>query len=557
MSVVTPPHPACVSEMKKGMIRMKAWLYYRLSRDEDQEMNSLQNQRQILVDYAEQNGHEIVGESFDDNVSGMTFNRKGLGLLEDAVDEGKVELVLVKDLSRLGRHRTQTDLFIDHLRQNNVKVISVTEGIDSSNENDDLLIGFKQIFNDFYAKDISRKVRSGIRQKQKKDGLIESLPLGYICDRSTKTVMIDDETAWIVQEIFKLYLEGYGLTSIAKEMNRRGIKSPEYFQRRRLADWKPDISKKYMWVQTAVRRILTNELYVGTMVNHKSVTSRIYKTKTFTAEDEQYRHENFCEPIIERETWEQAQFLLAQRAVINPRNHNGHTLHRYAGIIKCADCGASMIARTRKVNGREYVEYTCNSSHRYGRELCSPHTVREKQLDELVVSELKDWQSRIVSESERYDKIVKDWLKKKPIYEMQISQHQKRITALRSQIEDLIIERISDKEHREVFNSMIEKRETEIASLEKTVSGLRKYDKVCKARRSQLSDTAEMLADVLSHRKISDISLRMLVKRVTVHQNADRSLDISFEMNGDFEPSTAAFIDTPEYETDDPSLVEV
>lgn len=112
-------------------------------------MNSLQNQRQILVDYAEQNGYEIVGESFDDNVSGMTFNRKGLGELEIAVDEGKIDVVLVKDLSRLGRHRTQTELFIDHLRQNNVKVISVTEGIDSSNENDDLMIGFKQIFNDF------------------------------------------------------------------------------------------------------------------------------------------------------------------------------------------------------------------------------------------------------------------------------------------------------------------------------------------------------------------------------------------------------------------------
>ena len=161
---------------------MKAWLYYRLSRDEDQEMNSLQNQRQILVDYAEQNGHEIVGESFDDNVSGMTFNRKGLGELEDAVDEGIVEVVLVKDLSRLGRHRTQTELFIDHLRQNKVKVISVTENIDTDNENDDLLIGFKQIFNDFYAKDIARKVRAGVRQKQKNEGLIESLPLGYKCD---------------------------------------------------------------------------------------------------------------------------------------------------------------------------------------------------------------------------------------------------------------------------------------------------------------------------------------------------------------------------------------
>ena len=195
---------------------MRAWLYYRLSRDEDEEMNSLQNQRQILVDYAEQNGYEIVGESFDDNVSGMTFNRKGLGKLEIAVDEGKIDVVLVKDLSRLGRHRTQTELFIDHLRQNNVKVISVTEGIDSFNENDDLLIGFKQIFNDFYAKDISKKVKAGVRQKQKGKGLIESLPLGYKRGRNTNTVLVDDETAWIVQEVFKLYVDGYGTLHVKK-----------------------------------------------------------------------------------------------------------------------------------------------------------------------------------------------------------------------------------------------------------------------------------------------------------------------------------------------------
>lgn len=184
---------------------MKTWLYYRLSRDEDQEMNSLQNQRQILIDYAEQHGHEIVGESFDDNVSGMTFNRKGLGELEDAIDEGKVELVLVKDLSRLGRHRTQTDLFIDHLRQNNVKVYSVTEGIDTTNENDDLLIGFKQIYNDFYAKDISRKIRAGVHQKQKK-GLVVNLPMGYYKDKNTGTVMVDEIAAGIVREVYAMFL---------------------------------------------------------------------------------------------------------------------------------------------------------------------------------------------------------------------------------------------------------------------------------------------------------------------------------------------------------------
>lgn len=456
---------------------------------------------------------------------------------------------MVKDLSRLGRHRTQTDLFIDHLRQNNVKVYSVTEGIDTSNENDDLLIGFKQIYNDFYTKDISRKVRAGLRQKQKNKDLIESLPLGYYCDRNTKTILIDEETAWIVQKIFRLYLEGYGLTSIAKEMNRRGIKSPEYYQRRRLADWKPDISKKYLWVQTAVQRILTNELYIGTMVNHKSVTSKIYKTKTFTTADEQYRHEDFCEPIIGCDTWDKAQFLLKQRSVIKPRNHAGHTLHRYSGIIKCAECGASMIARMRRQAGQEYVEYTCNSSHRYGKEYCTPHTIRESQLDKYVTEELKSWQANITAESEHYDKIVKDWLRKKPLYEMQIGQHQKRIVALKGQIEDLIIERMNDKERWEVFTTMIEKREAEVAALEKTIADLREYEKICKERKEKLIDTAETLKGVLAQSRISDISLRMFVKQVKVHPKEDKSLELTFELNGAFEDSTMISVGEGEDET--------
>ena len=524
---------------------MKAWLYYRLSRDEDEEMNSLQNQRQILVDYAEQNGHEIVGESFDDNVSGMTFNRQGLGELENAVDEGKIEVVLVKDLSRLGRHRTQTALFIDHLRENNVKVISVTEGIDTTNENDDLLIGFKQIFNDFYAKDISKKVRAGIRQKQKTSGLVPSLPFGYYLDKNTNKVEVDTETAEYVREVFKLYVDGYGLTTIARLMNERGIRSPEYYQNRKLADWKPKISKKYLWVQTAVKRILTNEMYIGTLVNHKSVTSKIYKTKTFTPPEEQYRHENFCEPIIDKTTWEQAQFLLGQRAEIKPRSSGGRKLHRYSGLIKCAECGSHFIAKTRTWRGTEYVEYTCNSNHRYGKSYCTPHRIRESQLNELVFQEVQNLRERVVAESERYEEIVKQWLKQKPAYELQIKQFNDKIAALKQQIEDLIMERITDKTRAEYYNSMIEKREADIAGLQSKISECREYDKVCKQKQQVLTSTSMLLDDILYEGIISDTNLRMLVKGVTVHQNDDKSLDVQFEMNGDFKNSTMIILEPP------------
>ena len=129
---------------------MKVWLYYRLSRDEDEELNSLNNQRKIIYNFAVSNGHQVVGESFDDNVSGMHFNREGIDKIYEVVEAGKIEAIIVKDLSRLGRHRTQTALFIDYLRERNVRVLSATENIDTFNENDDLIIGFKGLVNDFY-----------------------------------------------------------------------------------------------------------------------------------------------------------------------------------------------------------------------------------------------------------------------------------------------------------------------------------------------------------------------------------------------------------------------
>ena len=135
---------------------MKVWLYYRLSRDEDEELNSLNNQRKIIYNFAVSNGHEVVGESFDDNVSGMHFNREGIDKIYEVVEAGKIEAIIVKDLSRLGRHRTQTALFIDYLREHDVRVLSATENIDTFNENDDLIIGFKGLVNDFYANGASR-----------------------------------------------------------------------------------------------------------------------------------------------------------------------------------------------------------------------------------------------------------------------------------------------------------------------------------------------------------------------------------------------------------------
>ena len=173
---------------------MRAWLYYRLSRDEDEELNSLMNQRSIIESYALSHGHTIVGESCDDNISGMHFDRDGIEQLTEAVDVGLIDAVIVKDLSRLGRHRTQTALYIDYLRQCGVAVISVTEGLDTMNDGDDLIIGVRQLMNDYYAKDIGNKIRHGYREKQK-EGLVVKPPFGYRKDRNTGRIRLHPEAS--------------------------------------------------------------------------------------------------------------------------------------------------------------------------------------------------------------------------------------------------------------------------------------------------------------------------------------------------------------------------
>lgn len=238
---------------------MRVWLYYRLSRDEDNEMNSLKNQRSIIESYAIRCGHDIVGESFDDNVSGMHFDREGIEKIYEAAEAGVMDAVVVKDLSRLGRHRTQTLLFIDYLRQKNIRVLSATESIDSFNEEDDLTIGFKGLANDYYAKDGSRRVRAGYRQKQKA-GIVITPPFGYFKDKNTNQIEIVTEAAETVRLIYFSYLNGMGLKAIARMLNEAGYPTPAKMQKMLFGKRMPKkneetILKKYLWEASMVGRI--------------------------------------------------------------------------------------------------------------------------------------------------------------------------------------------------------------------------------------------------------------------------------------------------------------
>lgn len=515
---------------------MKVWLYYRLSRDEDEELNSLNNQRKIIYNFAVSSGHEVVGESFDDNVSGMHFNREGIDKIYEVVEAGKIEAIIVKDLSRLGRHRTQTALFIDYLREHDVRVLSATENIDTFNENDDLIIGFKGLVNDFYARDGSRRVRTGYRQKQK-EGIVTIPPFGYFKDKNTKKVVVVEEAAETVRLIFSAYVGGSGMKAIARTLNEQRRKTPALMQmellNKRLPNTQDGILKKYLWDATMVARILRDESYIGTLICHKSERNKINKTFRFTDTEEQFRHENYLPMIVTCEIWKQAQALLAERKEKNVRAGTNRGILRYGGLLRCKDCGRTFIGKRIKLKSGERVAYVCDTYHRYGKEHCSSHMVDEETLDRLIGAEILRTKKMYEENWSRMEWLIERWTPKASTASAKIGKLQEHILVLEEEVEVILMERIRDKANAERYDRMIAKREEQIAEAKKQIEELQNISEMLRSRQAKLKRDISLIDDILREGKMSEAHLRMLVEKILVHEE-DGKLDLEIRLKAPF-----------------------
>ena len=419
---------------------MRVWIYARLSNDDDQEMNSLLNQQEICHGFAEQHGYTIVGQSFDDNVSGMKFNRHGLDELTAAVDAGKINAVIVKDLSRLGRHRTQTALFIDYLREHQVRVISATEGIDTFRDEDDLIIGVRGLMNDYYARDISKKIRAGYRQKQR-EGIVITPPFGYWKDRNTNTIELHSEASETVRMVYSLYLQCHGQKEIARRLNALGRKTPAQLRAEQCGREVCAASKtkdgRYVWTYASVKNILVEEAYTGVLINHRSETNSGKAKRLEQAE--WYRHENFFPVIIERDIWQKVQQKLKAQA--RPANGN-KAKHRYAGLILCKECGSPFVPMIRYWNGKRRVEYVCKGYHRNGKSYCSSHRIHEELLDAAVQEFAQTMRIRMAEEQKELKQKQKMWALRKPILDAHILLLQEKVQVLEQEIDEIVMEKI-------------------------------------------------------------------------------------------------------------------
>lgn len=339
-------------------------LYERLSHDDDLmgESNSISNQKQMLSEYAESHGLTPYIHFTDDGISGTRFDRPGFVSMMDAIKAGQIGTVIIKDMSRLGRDYLMVGQIQEMLRQKQVRLIAINDGHDSLNGDDDFL-PFRNIMNEWYAKDTSKKIRSTFKAKGNSGKHVASTtPYGYLKDPENKEHwIVDEEAAQVVRRIFQMTMDGYGSYQIAKKLKEDQVEIPAVHMARHGAGlWQgrvDEIKDPYAWGSSTVAGILKKREYLGHTVNFKTRKHFKDKKSHYVSEDNWTVFEDTQEAIIDQETFDNVQRI---RKNVRRYPDGWGEAHPLTGLMYCADCGAKMYVH-RVNNGKRIPQYTCSA----------------------------------------------------------------------------------------------------------------------------------------------------------------------------------------------------
>ena len=376
-------------------------LYERLSRDDELqgESNSISNQKKMLEDFARRNGLPNPTHFTDDGVSGTRFDRPGFLAMMEEVEAGRVEAIVIKDMSRLGRDYLKVGQVIEILRQRGVRLIAINDGVDSLKGDDDFT-PFRNIMNEFYARDTSRKIRSVFKSKgMSGKHLTGTVIYGYLWDEKREHWLVDEEAAEVVRHIFALAMEGYGPYQIATKLSEEKIEMPAVH----LARYGEGVNKNktfadiYRWSASTVVEILKKREYLGHTVNFKTRKHFKDKKSHYVDESEWTIFENTHEAIIDQETFDNVQRIRGNARRYPDGFGEAHPL---TGLMYCADCGGKMYVH-RTYNGKRVPQYTCGQYGKYPiGSLCpTQHRIKAEAVLTLIADML-----RAIAEYSRNDR---------------------------------------------------------------------------------------------------------------------------------------------------------
>lgn len=363
--------------------------YIRLSKEDGDkaESDSIGNQRRLINDYIKEKAEFVLYNIYvDDGFSGTNFNRPAFCRMIDDIEAGKVNCVIVKDLSRFGRDYIDTGRYLErYFPDRNVRFISITDNIDSFRQAYDMLLPIKNIFNEQYARDISRKIHAAVLTKQKAGEFIGAFAsYGYRKSPVDKNkLVIDPYAAKVVRRIFELYLKGYGKNRIAAVLNEEKIPCPSEYKSLNGDQYRNSnrLEGTSYWTYSTINRILQNEMYTGNMVQGRKKQQMRSRAKAMGKEN-WIIVSGTHEAVIDKDTWEQVQNLLKRRTRSLDLKSNTSI---FAGFLRCGDCGRALVKKTGKT-----INYFCGTYVRSGRQYCTPHMISHEILEKILLDDLKE-----------------------------------------------------------------------------------------------------------------------------------------------------------------------
>lgn len=529
--VQTVAQPKEDNEMLRATDKITA-LYCRLSVEDTKDekkngkedlSNSIQNQKAMLLQYARD--HRFPHPTFfiDDGYSGVTYDRPGFQKMLDEIEAGHVGVVITKDLSRLGRNSALTGLYINYtFPQNDVRYIAINDHFDSINPNstDSDIAGIKNWFNEFFAKDTSRKIRAVQKAKgERGERLTVHVPYGYMKNpENPKEWIIDEEAAQVVKKIFTLCMNGRGPSQIADQLEKDKIFTPTAYKNKQgVKTPHTEPENPYRWHESTIVNILERKEYIGATVNFKTYTNSIWdKKQRENPEENRVIFYNTHPAIIEQEVFDKVQEIRQQR---HRRTATGKS-SPFSGLVFCADCKQKLYYSTTKYFEKRQDFFTC-STHRANKDKCSGHYIRAVVLEDLVWNHMKE----VISYVTRYEAHFRVEMEQKlrlqseetiRVYKKRLAQAEKRIGELDRLFIKIYEDNAKGKLNDDRFAMMSKTYEDEQAQLKVEIVNLQKEIEV---QERQIEDLEQFIQRARRYTDLTELTpyaLRELIKAVYV-----------------------------------------
>ena len=506
-------------------------IYCRLSKDDfgSSDSSSITSQKSMLEKYVKDNSWIIYDYYVDDGYSGTNYNRPAFERMIEDIEAGRINMVVVKDLSRLGRNYILTGQYTDiYFPDRNVRFIALNDGIDTQN-NENSIVPFKNILNQMYSEDISKKVRSAVKvKKQKGEFLSNYAPYGYKKDILNKNkLVIDDYSAGIVRQIYEMCIAGNGSKKISKALMAEGVLSPQNYRNKQID--KPIDLDSNRWHAETINAILRNRIYLGDMVQGVYDCSRFKRTPNKRkSADEWIITPDTHEPIVSVELWEHAQTCLSSRKKVMKSKE----VQLFAGFVKCADCGHAL--------GYAYCQgieqYTCGEYRRHGRTACTCHYIRKDTLEQVVLNDIRKYavlandngnelSEHILSMNDEKDESQLNLLRK------ELASCQSRTEEINKIVKRLYEDNVCEKLSDERFSDLFAEYELEQLGIKKRIEEIQDTIQLLEENRKDSTAWTELIQNYSEIRELDRIVLSELIDKITVSEtmivDGEKTVDIT------------------------------